>query len=269
MAQPDFAAGVEYWDNTPATVSGVLGGFGSTTPVPRLDQMSSRLILLSLLPELSLIPSAHAPPSDTPRRSYRAMDAGAGIGRITSTVLLPFFDRIDLVEPVGKFLQQAKIDGEKRTGEGWKLLKEKPGKSVRLWQAGLQYFDPSCPAIPLEEGTSTLHHTLISSDSTSAPLVPFPDPTVPCPREDGYDVCWLQWFVGHCSDEQLVSLLKRCFLSLRRVQLEGMESIKGYIIVKENICGDEDGTEKNGRIFDGEDSSITRYVFPAGLMDEF
>jgi hypothetical protein len=37
----------------------VLGGFGEKTAVPRLDATSSRLLILDLLPELSIITPPH------------------------------------------------------------------------------------------------------------------------------------------------------------------------------------------------------------------
>jgi hypothetical protein len=38
-------------------------------------------------------------------RPFRALDCGAGIGRVTSTVLLPLFDLVDLVEPGGGMVE--------------------------------------------------------------------------------------------------------------------------------------------------------------------
>ena len=38
----------------------------------------------------------------------RALDCGAGIGRISREVLMPVFDKIDLVDPVEDFLNTAK-----------------------------------------------------------------------------------------------------------------------------------------------------------------
>ncbi|ORY59422.1 alpha-N-methyltransferase NTM1 [Leucosporidium creatinivorum] len=243
---PVFSAGVEYWNNTDASVNGVLGALGSdSTPVPRLDATSSRLLILSLLPALSTItPPHHTKSSPTPRRSYRALDCGAGIGRVTSTVLLPLFDRVDLVEPVRKFVNQAKRNSDKGK-EGWKSLKA--GKGVRMWLAGLQFFDPLAPAVPIGGGESELIATVGSKDLS------WPKPEEQFDLQDGYDLVMIQWCIGHLSDAQLVEFLKRSRKALR----EGENGTEGYIMLKENICKDTDG-EGAGQLFDDDDSSITR-----------
>jgi protein N-terminal methyltransferase len=278
---PDFQAGVAYWANTEATVNGVLGGYGESTSVPRLDATASRLLLLALIPGLStIVPPHHAPPSSsssqTPKRSYRALDCGAGIGRVTSTALvsplllflclpqplahhlmlavqLPLFHRVDLVEPVSKFLQEAKRNAEKGK-EGWKTLST--GKGVRMWLAGLQYFDPSAPAIPVpplvegsESGTTELFATMGNE------CLDWPDPKEKIAPEDGYDVVMIQWCIGHLSDAELVEFLKRSRKALR----EGENGVEGYIVLKENVCKDTDG-EGAGTLFDDDDSSVTRYA---------
>ncbi|KAK4053806.1 hypothetical protein OIV83_001462 [Microbotryomycetes sp. JL201] len=246
---PDFEAGVEYWTNTAASVDGVLGGYGHGTPVPRLDATSSRLLILSVLPELSTVTPPHKGSTDTLRtrqRKYKALDCGAGIGRVSATVLLPLFDQVDLVEPVSKFLQQAKLNAEIGS-DGWKGVKQ-GDKSARLWLAGLQYFDPLQPALPVAGGKSQLFAAV---GSTS---LAWPDPaTALNVGEDGYDLIMIQWCIGHLSDEQLVDFLKRSRRALRQDQ----DECQGYIILKENICKDE---ESNGAgiIFDDDDSSVTR-----------
>lgn len=90
---------------------------------------------------------------------------GAGIGRVTSTVLLPLFDDVVLAEPVGHFLSEAhraaaagewrelprlggKIRDEAeakenaRRGAEWNKSR---GKRVWFVQAGLQQLDPAFP----------------------------------------------------------------------------------------------------------------------------
>lgn len=166
---------------------------------------------------------------------------------MTSTVLLPLFDRIDLVEPVPKFVEQAKRNAENGTEEGWKLLKK--GKGVRMWRAGLQHFDPAAPAVALGDRTSELVCT-VGNDALS-----WPDPARPHSSEDGYDLVMIQWCIGHLSDAELVDFLKRSRKSLR----EGPKGCEGYIILKENTCKDSEGDDL-GRIFDEDDSSTTRSV---------
>lgn len=203
LKKPSFKDGVSYWNSTEATVNGVLGGYG-TTSVPRLDAAASRMLLLSILPGLSTITPAHRAKQPlskslpvTTRRSFRALDCGAGIGRVSSNVLLPLFNRVDIVEPVAKFLQEAEraaIIGR----DGWKAVAKESegGKGVRMWCAGLQYFDPRAPGTPVppliageEEGTTTLFATI--GDSTLS----WPEPTSPTPEEDGYDLVMIQLVV--------------------------------------------------------------------------
>ncbi|KAK0720133.1 alpha-N-methyltransferase NTM1, partial [Lasiosphaeris hirsuta] len=59
-----------------------------------------------------------------------------------------------------------------------------------------------------------------------------------------YDLIWVQWCVGHLTDEQLVPFLEQCGAAL---------SSDGVIVVKENnsTTGEDD--------FDEVDSSVTRY----------
>ncbi|KAI0452661.1 AdoMet dependent proline di-methyltransferase-domain-containing protein [Xylaria acuta] len=59
-----------------------------------------------------------------------------------------------------------------------------------------------------------------------------------------YDLVWMQWCVGHLTNEQFVRYLKRCKAALNK---DG-----GLIVVKENIS--TSGVD----IFDSVDSSVTR-----------
>ncbi|KAI0468572.1 AdoMet dependent proline di-methyltransferase-domain-containing protein [Xylaria cf. heliscus] len=59
-----------------------------------------------------------------------------------------------------------------------------------------------------------------------------------------YDFVWMQWCVGHLTNEQLVQCLKRCKAALNKDD--------GLIIVKENI------STSGFDIFDSVDSSVTR-----------
>lgn len=64
------------------------------------------------------------------------------------------------------------------------------------------------------------------------------------PRPDrNYDLVWVQWCVGHLTDDQLVELLIRCKDSLNR---------NGLIVIKENI------STTAADVFDETDSSVTR-----------
>ncbi|GAA5978207.1 hypothetical protein JCM10908_004273 [Rhodotorula pacifica] len=268
---PDFEAGVQYWEHTSADVNGVLGGYGESTPVPRLDATSSRLLILSLLPQLSTIPPPHrssssptTPATTRPSRPFRALDCGAGIGRVTSTVLLPLFDLVDLVEPVPSFVKQAKKNAL-RGGEGWRSLRaeedeaaqaggEKQAgkrKAVRIWKAGLQHFDPRCPGRPVDAAKGSVE--LFAKVGREEPSWPAAneEPRELAVQEEGYDLVMIQWCIGHLSDDELVAFLQRSRAALRQQPDGG--PCEGYIVLKENVCQDE-----AERIFDEDDSSFTR-----------
>ncbi|XP_021355520.1 N-terminal Xaa-Pro-Lys N-methyltransferase 1-B-like [Mizuhopecten yessoensis] len=106
-----------YWKNVPSTIDGMLGGFGQISVT---DINGSRAFLRPLL-------TTGGGSSGT----KKAIDCGAGIGRITKRLLLPMFDSVDMVE-----LNQGFLDGApKHIGEEFKRI----GK---CYCCGLQDFTP-------------------------------------------------------------------------------------------------------------------------------
>lgn len=127
------------------------------------------MLLLSLVPQLASFPNPLTPQPPAPARHRRvALDVGAGIGRVTRNVLLPLFDDVVLVEPVGKFVHEAHRSaaaGEWRdlpkalpqpSGEqgmeAWKEMERRVkgahdsrGKRVWFVRRGLAGLDPSRP----------------------------------------------------------------------------------------------------------------------------
>ena len=77
-----YSGSVEYWNNQPATVDGVLGGYGK---IHETDSDTSKIMIEEARPLLSGFD--------------QALDCGAGIGRIAKTTLLPVFKEVDLLEP--------------------------------------------------------------------------------------------------------------------------------------------------------------------------
>jgi len=246
MHQPNLEHGLAYWERQEASVNGVLGGYGNGS-LPRIDALSSRLFLLSILPHLCTVPSALKPleSSVAPRR-YRALDVGtavlpsicryysyvwayqgAGIGRVTKDVLLHLFFDVVLLEPVQPLIAEALA-----TSRTWKGIKDSE-KSVLFIKQSLQSFNPSDS---ITEDVVFAH--------AGAPI----DPRQPY----GYDVIWCQWCLGHLSDRQLVRFLKQSKQALRP---------GGVIVVKENCCPEEKPGEPES-IYDSDDSSITRHVYP-------
>jgi protein N-terminal methyltransferase len=99
-AQIDYDDAIQYWTSIPATVDGVLGGYGETTSVPKTDVVGSSTLLRKLKPRM------------VPQDGYikQSVDIGAGIGRVTRDMLHKFSDKIDLVEPVLPFVDQMKTE---------------------------------------------------------------------------------------------------------------------------------------------------------------
>ncbi len=64
-------------------------------------------------------------------------------------------------------------------------------------------------------------------------------------EEPRYDLIWNQWCLGHLTDAQLTTYLKKCQKVLKT---------DGLIIVKENM------STSGEDVFDELDSSVTRYV---------
>ncbi|OWK10079.1 NTMT1 [Cervus elaphus hippelaphus] len=128
-----------YWKEVPATVDGMLGGYGH---ISSIDINSSRKFLQRFLrvgrsarieaavaPHSARVPASQEGPNKT-GTSY-ALDCGAGIGRITKRLLLPLFGVVDMVDVTEDFLVKAKT-----------YLGEE-GKRVRnFFCCGLQDFSP-------------------------------------------------------------------------------------------------------------------------------
>ncbi|KAF7778681.1 hypothetical protein Agabi119p4_3026 [Agaricus bisporus var. burnettii] len=234
---PVISDGLQYWETQPATYDGVLGGFG-TGSLPRIESCGSRLFLLHLLPSLSNVPSAFRPlvsSSGRPKR-IRALDVGAGIGRVTSDTLLHLVDDVVLLEPVASFVQQAlargraSLDISNPEPVRWRGIAERV-KSVTFLQGTLQEFDPMNP-----------HRVKFLDRVGYEPARPHDDIGM------GFDVIWCQWCLGHLSNEDLVDFFKRCKSALR-----DKESV---IVIKENLCPDTAGQATI--VFDDQDSSLTR-----------
>ncbi|XP_011299598.1 N-terminal Xaa-Pro-Lys N-methyltransferase 1 [Fopius arisanus] len=88
-----YSDAAKYWENVPATVNGMLGGFGF---ISHIDIDGSEAFLKTLF-------TLENPPD----KNY-AVDCGSGIGRITKNLLVKHFKHVDLVEQNSKFLNTAK-----------------------------------------------------------------------------------------------------------------------------------------------------------------
>ncbi|GJE87164.1 AdoMet dependent proline di-methyltransferase-domain-containing protein [Phanerochaete sordida] len=242
LPEPDVRDGIEYWNTQPASYDGVLGGFGNGS-LPRVDALGSRQFLMHLRPDLCTVPSAVRPLSLGPPSSAhrtRAVDVGAGVGRVTADVLLHLVHDVVLLEPVEGFIAeahrrgQASADGtlvEDGVRSRWKGVAD-GSRSVTLVQGTLQAFDP-CSPLRGTKLVGRVGYTTAQDD-----------------LESKFDVVWCQWCLGHLSDADLIAFFKRCKQALR----DAKESL---IVVKENLCSDDaDGSART--VFDEDDSSLTR-----------
>lgn len=214
--------------------------------------------MLHLYPELSTVPSSLKPLESPPKaRTIRALDVGAGVGRVTSDVLLHLVDTVCLLEPVTPFIQQALDNARKSATEKssttkghaihWPGLAEQT-KSVTFVQGTLQAFNPLHPLVSRVQSSPTTFLDRVGNH---------PDPNDPIfDIDSGFDVIWCQWCLGHLNDEDLVSFLQRSYTALRDQGTDGHNG-KSVIVVKENVCSDaSDGGPRT--VFDEEDSSFTR-----------
>ncbi|CAK1556335.1 unnamed protein product [Leptosia nina] len=110
-----YKKAAKYWSSIPSTIDGVLGGFGFITDI---DIKGSKQFLNELFT------------CETPPAQNRALDCGAGIGRVSKNLLFPYFNKVDLVEQDEKFITTAK----QLIGDDCKL--------GTLYQIGLQLFKP-------------------------------------------------------------------------------------------------------------------------------
>lgn len=83
-----------YWDSVNPTMDGMLGGYAKISPT---DINGSRAFLRPLLKL-----------GGGKTNANRALDCGAGIGRITKRLLLPIFQTVDMVELSQKFCDAAR-----------------------------------------------------------------------------------------------------------------------------------------------------------------
>ncbi|KAJ4487899.1 DUF858-domain-containing protein [Lentinula aciculospora] len=258
---PVVEDGIRYWTEQPASVDGVLGGYG-TGSLPRVDALGSRLFLLHLYPDLCAVPSALRPlQPQIISNPIRALDVGAGVGRVTSDVLLHLVDDVCLLEPVTPFIQKALQNARKSAADNSSLSQARGGhavhwpglaeqtKSVTFMQGTLQAFDPAHPLVSRDPSLSVAFLERIGSRPKN-----FDDPISDI--DSGFDVIWCQWCLGHLNDSDLVAFLQRSHAALRDQGTDGHNG-KSLIVVKENVCSDaEDGGPRT--VLDEQDSSFTR-----------
>lgn len=113
---PDFYRNAQkYWSGIEPTIDGMLGGL---SVIDRTDIKGSMQFLNELF---KMKPSP---------QTQRALDCGAGIGRVTKNVLINYFNSVDLVEQDQNFVQKANE------------YLDKCEKIGTIYNVGLQDFTP-------------------------------------------------------------------------------------------------------------------------------
>ncbi|KAL9329092.1 hypothetical protein ACSQ67_004095 [Phaseolus vulgaris] len=110
----------------------------------------------------------------------------------------------------------------------------------------IRYFDEVDLLEPVSHFLETARETLALECQTNTVhkavnfyCVPLQDFT---PDAGRYDVIWIQWCIGHLTDEDFVSFFKRAKVGLKP---------GGFFVLKENIA-------RSGFVLDNEDRSVTR-----------
>lgn len=111
----------KYWSTIDPTIDGMLGGLSS---ISASDIQGSQQFLQELYKT-----------KPQPGKK-RALDCGAGIGRVTKYLLMPQFDCVDLVEQDGNFVNKARDYLNSSIGGGRDRL-------GTIFNVGLQDFTPS------------------------------------------------------------------------------------------------------------------------------
>lgn len=116
-----YCTSQKYWSEIPATVNGMLGGLGYISSTDLRDSSN-------FLRKLKLGNTAN----------LRALDCGAGIGRVSKYLLMPLFSKVDLVEQDAKFAKRAIefCTQDESAFPGY------PGRLGEIFNVGLQEFVP-------------------------------------------------------------------------------------------------------------------------------
>jgi protein N-terminal methyltransferase len=159
----------DWWSDpskAPATVGGVLGGFAELDPIDVVES-SQFLTDINMLLGIAATSSSDA---------TRALDGGAGIGRVAKHLLSEFYTKVDLVEGNQRLLDAAP-EYMKQVGSNSMDATDKSTHLGERYCAALQDF---------------------------------------APEHSSYDCIWVQWVIIYLTDVDLVQFLKRCATGLKK-----------------------------------------------------
>jgi protein N-terminal methyltransferase len=219
-----------------------------------VDALGSRQLLLYLFPELCIVPSAIKPLSESQTKRFRALDVGAGIGRVTRDVLLHLVHDVVLVEPVEKYVNEAWARGKYHQDSSPMPVSDSEAVSFesqdfRTKWKGVQERKTSVTFIQATHQSLNPCHPLTSTKLVGRIGYIPPGDIMDDLDDSGFDIIWCQWSLGHLTNPDLVSFLRRAKAALR--------DENSVIVVKENLCTEAEGDDQ-GVVFDDQDSSLTR-----------
>ncbi|UYV63243.1 NTMT1 [Cordylochernes scorpioides] len=223
MESAFYSKGKEFWSKVPATIDGMLGGYSyvSITDV----QASTRFL------------NEFFNNQKRPLGRGRALDCGAGIGRVSKLLLLPLFDKVDLVEQNEEFLRQVP---EHVGDESQEKLGEMFCSAQSLVLPRVLIFVFPIPITPPMSDPSTFLLPFCDLHKEVGVWAGLQDFT---PEPEHYDLIWCQWVTGYLTDEDLAAFLHRCKKALKP---------NGIIVIKDNLTS-------TGEVdTDHDDSSVTR-----------
>lgn len=154
-------------------------------------------------------------------------DCGAGIGRVSSELLLHYFQEVDLVEPSGACCIKPRmclVDFLITTSN---YVFSIFFAEHLIMTSRRNLVDSKPKTLPSAHNATNFFHCGLESF--------FPEPA-------RYDAVWIQWAIMYLTDEDAISFLTRCGQAMRA---------QGVIFLKENVC-------ESGFIVDSDDYSITR-----------
>jgi protein N-terminal methyltransferase len=164
-------------------------------------------------------------------------DCGAGIGRVTKHLLLPLFEKVDLLEQSPRllaaapaYLSSAVAAASAATPAAAAAAEKKEGQEAGQEAAAAT----GAAAMSRDELAGRVTYMCAGMQDFAA-------------AEGAYDVVWIQWCVGHLHDLDLLRFLQRCKRALVRPGRG-----QGCVVVKDNCCSDVDF------VLDKDDSSVTR-----------
>lgn len=234
----NHASSLEYWNNIPPTVNGMLGGFPQ---VSRIDLRGSASFLAKIR-RLLPIELEHQHQQDESNKEAgaqsrkskklkRGVDCGAGIGRVTDGFLRNVCETVDVVEPVAKFAEVI--------GKGPLVRRRKKEITPTTTTDADESANNDTTKVPEKEEEEeerkeegVVENIYITGLETWTPT-------------EKYDLIWNQWCVGHLTNAQLTTYLQRAANVL---------TPNGILVLKENISTDSEGRD----IYDEVDSSVTR-----------